>query len=223
MKKILTLALTLILAVSAMAQETCTTTWPYLYPSFRSGTVYFKDGTKTVRELVNIHCLRGRLHYVDPEGKIKEAFSKDILFMVVGGDKFMIVNSDVMRVEAETENAFVAAHYACDFTELNETGGAYGTSSTTSATTKQTSIDVAGGANMNHMEMWESRNNGQTVPLKCTYYLVYDGTVYPVSKKDFEKTITPEQKTALKGWLKANKINWKDPQSLIKLADFLKQ
>lgn len=220
MKKIVFSILAAFMCIAAFAQDQeYSTTWPYLYSSFQDGTVYLKDGGKADYQ-VNIHILKGRLHYLE-NGLVKEAFSSSLLLVTIGEDKYMCVGTDMMKVVASQENGFVAAHYVGDFAKLNDNAGAYGTSTTNSATQKLTSIQIAGQANQNHMEMWESRHNGESVDLLCSYYIVTPAVTCKATKKGVEEILDNAGKAEFKTWLKCNKIKWNDPQSLLKLADFL--
>lgn len=218
MKRII-LTLVAVLSAFGLQAQKCSTMWPYLYPEFTEGTIYMKGGQKVLQQL-NVHTLRGRLHFVD-NGVIKEAVSDEVLLLQIGEDKYMCVNSDIMKVVASEERGFVAGHITGDFQKLNNTGGAYGTSTTNSATQKLTSIDVAGKVNQNHMEMWENRKNGELVDLVTKYYIVTPEQTIEATKKDIEDTLSPERKSEFKAWLKSNKIKWNDPQSLISLLDFI--
>lgn len=219
MKRILLLIISSLLATLAAHAQECSTTWPYLYPQFTDGAVHLTDGTK-IQHKVNIHVKEGRLHYIE-NGFVKEAMNRDIFFVQIGGDRYNVVNGDVMRVIASQEGGFIAAHYAGDMAKLRETGGAYGSSSTTQATRLLTSIDMVG-ANTNHMELWENRNNGESIPLICKYYIVAGKNVYPASRRGIENLLSDDKKAEYKKFLKENRIKWKDPESLLKLVDFLK-
>lgn len=221
MKKLLLLAIGLFMMTSAYAQE-YSTAWPYLYNEFTPGEVLTVGGAKLEYPL-NIHILHGRLHFIE-DGLIKEAASKDILLVKVAGDEYLGVDEDIMQVAYRAEKGFVMAHLLGDFESLNEAGGAYGSSTTSSATRKLSSIDVQGKVNQNHMELREGRHDGESVSLTTTYYLVIPGmNKIPANKKEVEKAIAPERKDEFKNWLKANKIKWNKPESLAKVVDFIAQ
>lgn len=219
MKKIILIATVAIFATFATSAQECSTTWPYLYPQFTNGVVHLTSGSKLQHQL-NVHVKEGRLHYIE-NGIVKEAMNRDIFFIQIGGDRYNVVNGDVMRVVESQEGGFVAVHYVADLAKLRETGGAYGSSSTTQATRLLTSIDMVG-ANTNHMEMWENRNGGESLPINSNYYVVAGKNVYPASKRGIENLLPDEKIDEFRKFLKENKIKWKKPESLIKLVDFLK-
>ena len=218
MKKLIITLCAVLAAFCSGAQE-CSTSWPYLYPSFRQGTIYMKGGN-TVEQQLNVHVLHGRLHYLD-NGVVKEALSKDILLVKIGEDQYMDVKGDIMKVCESEPRGFVAAHIVGDFDKLRESGGAYGTSTNNSATRKLTSLDVAGHANQNHMEMWESTHNGEALDLIRTYYLVTPEKIWTASRRGIEEELSAEGRAAFKAWLKGKKIKWNDPGSLLTLLDFV--
>lgn len=217
MKKILSILLTLILFFSAYAQ-TYSTTWPYIYPDFTDGIIYMKGGQK-INHKVNIHILQGRLHYID-NGVIKEAMGSEILFLEIGEDDYMVIMGDVMRVYGTSEKGFVARHSVGDFASLQDTGGAYGSSATTQATRKLSSIEVSGRVNQPHMELLLNKDAGQEVDLLHEYYLVTNDYIYKATKKGIMNELDDNQKKEFKQFLKGKKIKWKNPESLIQLLDF---
>lgn len=205
--------------VLGFSQE-CSTTWPYVYPEFREATIYMNAGEKILQE-VNVHMLKSRLHFVD-KGVIKEMITTDIVAVEIGGDKYVPVGTDIMLVVKSCPDGLVAALRVGEFDKLQETGGAYGSSSTSSATMKLTSVEVSGRVNQSHMELWQNRQTGAEVGVRTTYYIVTPGKTVRATRKDIEETLSPEGKAEFKNWLKANKIQWKSPESLIKIVEFLK-
>ena len=221
MKNLILWATALLLTVTAAAQN-YSTAWPYLYNEFTPGEVLTLKGSKLQYPL-NVHILHGRLHFIE-KGLIKEADSKDILRVTIGEDEYLGVDEDVMKIVARGETGFVVAHLVGDFESLNESGGAYGSSTTSSATRKLSSVDVQGRVNQNHMELREGRQYGQSVDLKTSYYLILPGhNKIPASRKGVEEAIGPERKAEFKAWLKANKINWKKPESIVNVIPFISQ
>lgn len=220
MKKLVFAVLFLAATLCLRAQE-YSTSWPYLYPEFQEGTVYLTDGSKLVFNL-NVHILHGRLHYLD-KGVIKEAVPDNLLLVKIGEDEYMNVQGSVMKVVAKNEKGMVTVLQLGDFERLQESGGAYGSSTTSSATRKLTSIDVAGRVNQNHMELWESRHNGELVDLVRTYYIVTPAMTVEATQKAIRDNLDSAGKDAFKKWLKQNKIKWKNPESLLTLTDFLNQ
>lgn len=192
--------------------------WPYLYPEFKDGTIYTVDGQKFNKKL-NIHVLESRLHYLDGN-TIMETKSEELLLVEIGEDRFMCVNGRVMKVIGSNERGFVATLILGDFDKIFETGGAYGSSSSSSATMKLSSVEIGGKNIINHMELRKNKDGGKALSLTTFYFIVTNGNVYPANKGGIEKALSAEDQAAFKLFLKKNKINWKNPQSLMTLLDF---
>jgi hypothetical protein len=209
-------------SVLAFSQD-CTTTWPYIYPDFAFGTIYYKGGQKFEAKL-NIHVYQSKLHFLDGE-TIKEAVSDDVVFAEIAGDKYLSVNGMMMKLVAGDEQGYVGKVLLGDFNALrNEGGGAYGASLNTSATMDLSSLEGVGGmrGNMNHMELRQEKEEGKDLPLKTTYYVVTNGNVYEATSKAMnELCTTKERKAEFKKFQKENKIKWNDPNSLLKLIAFV--
>lgn len=209
-------------AAAVPAQQRPTTTWPYLYPEFQDGVIYFLGGQKVFHKL-NVHLMKGRLHYIDSE-IIKEAQAGEIFYVEIGPkpDKFIVVNGDMMRVEAESPSGFVACRITGDFESLMTGTGAYGMTANTEAIQQYSSLNVRPGVNTNHMLLHEEKSEGQEFDLVEELFLVTGDQVIRAYRKDVERTFADkEAKAAFKTFLKQNKIKWKDPQSLLKVVDFL--
>lgn len=223
MKRII-LTLVLVIGTSPLglfAQEP-TTNWPYLFPEFSSGFVSLLDGS-TKPYNINIHLRRGRLHFTDENGIIREANAVDLQGASVGDRVFVNVGGTMMEVVAKSPKGCVAAEQLADYDALQETGGAYGVSSTTSATRKLSSIDTDSQINQNYMLLQQSRSEGQMLDIVTRYYLVYPGHQVQASKKEVEKIIPDNRKEQWKAWKKNHKTKWNQPDSLLELLDFLNQ
>lgn len=219
MKKIVIVLSLLFMCMAAKAQPYLTT-WPYLYPDFKDGVIYLLGGQKVYHKL-NVHLLKGRLHYIENE-VVKEAMAKDIFYAEIGNDKFMVVNGDMMRVEAACPDGFVANHITGDFEALMVGTGAYGMTANTEAVQQYSSLNIQGAVNVNHMLLLQSKNEGREFDLKEEYYIVTGDKVWPAVRSKIEKSLPKEYRTDFKNYVKHQKIKWNDPRKLILLVDFLK-
>ncbi len=218
MKKFIVILFLALYAQLGLSQE-CSTSWPYLYKDFTDGIIYKKSGGKVYNKL-NVHVLKGRLHYIENE-MVKEAVGNDILLIEIGKDKYMPVNGDIMKIVGQKDNGFVTLLQTADMQRLTETGGAYGTSSTSSSTRKITSIDMTA-ADIKHTEMLQNRSNGTSIDLNSKYYIVAGENVYEASKKTIENELPAEDKDAFRSFVKDHRIKWKNADSLTELLDFFK-
>lgn len=221
MKRILFLTACCLWALNAQAQIEAYTTWPYYYSDFQEGKLTLSNGQTRIMP-INIHLLKGDLHFIDEKGIIQMAPAGQFSAVQIGEDYFRRVGGYLMKITAgPDEKNYVAVRRIADLTALNETGGAYGVSSTTASTQRITSVDMPGMVNTSHMELMQNKENGKKLKIKAEYYVVLDGKDVRASKKDFSEAIGADRTPAFKQFLKKNKINWKDEQSLLKLFDFL--
>ena len=220
-KRILYLAgiLAFFLSGPAFAQEP-TTTWPYLFPAFESGAVAFQ-GANNKSYLLNIHLRRGQLHYLDEKRFIREANLLEVEGAEIGGKTYLNVGGEMMEVVSRSQNGCVVVEKLGDYDALLETGGAYGSSSVTSATRKLSSIETDRQINQYHMLLQNSRSEGDMLDIITKYYLFYQGNSVRADRREVEKRLPESRKAEWKAWLKANKIKWSQPESLQKVVDFL--
>ena len=216
----MTIACIVASAICAMAQITAYTTWPYYYPDFQQGTMILSNGQQKVMP-INIHLLKGDLHFIDGNGIIQSAPAGQFAAIQIGSDVFRRVDGLLMKVTPGPDaKNFVAVRHMADLQSLNETGGAYGTSATTASTQRITSVDLPGFVNTSHMEIMQNRENGKKLNIKSEYFVVIGGNAVKASKRAVTEAAGPERAAAFKAFLKKNKINWKKEESLLKLFDF---
>ena len=210
--------ITLFSVVSISAQQV-STLWPYIYPEFKEGTLYMAGQDKLTSEF-NIHLKEGRLHFIS-HGIIKEVQNRDIVLVTIDNDTYMVVDGRVMRVVGSEKRGFVATLILADFDKLFDTGGAYGASSSTSATRKLSSVEVGGITQTNHMLLRENRENGTPLPLKQKHFLVTKGKVYPATRRKILSALDSKaDKKEFKQFLKGKDLIWSDPESMLQLIEF---
>ena len=220
MKNIVTTICAILLASFGVTfAQSPTTTYPYLYPHFTEGKIIMKGGNEEVRQM-NLHLRRDMLHYID-NGVIKEALLKDVTAVEIGKDVFIPLFGKMMRVEAKDNFGCVVAEILGDFESAREAEGAYGVSSTSSATMKVTSIQTDSQVNQNYMNILNEKDSGAELNTKTTYYLVTPLYKVEASKADVQEALPAEKTSAWKAFQKENKIKWKEPQSLLQVVDFL--
>lgn len=220
MHKTLSLIAALLVAVASLSAQT--TTWPYLYPSFVGAQIELRSGQISNRD-VNIHIVRSELHYIE-NGYVKRLIlNNDVLGVRIGSEEYLNAGAKMMRVAARSADGYVLEEVLGDMAALNETGGAYGSSSSSAATRKLSSIDTDSQINQPYMLLQQSKEDGQSVPLLKNYYIRTPQRLVLATKKGISDAIAPERAQEWKAWQKANKIKWKDPNSLLTIIDFLKK
>ena len=219
MKKILILAICFIVSVSLYGQD-CTTVWPYLYNDFTEGAVNKISG-KTINYKLNVHVKESKLHFLSGN-LVNEAFLTDVASVRIGDDVYIPVNQKLMKMIAQDGEDYVLELIVANLSNINETGGAYGVSSATSATNKLSSIDTDSQINQNHMLLKASKNKGESLDLESTYYFLINGELIEATSRIVDKKIAPEDKALWKQFKKENKIRWNQDESLKKILLFLK-
>lgn len=222
MRRTVTAIVMLILSLGCMSAQNHkpTTTWPYLYADFQPGELKKITGAP-IEGTYNIHIHLGTLHFIE-DGFIREVSPSEVFSVKIGVDYYASVGGTMMKVLARSDNGFIAQETLADMAALNSTGGAYGSSSNSIATQALSSLEGIGGSrsNMNHMELKNSKDDGQILPVKDKLFIVMNDAVVFAAKKDVSEIYGIDKK-ALNSFIKENKIKWKDPQSLIVLLDYL--
>lgn len=216
-KKIILLLGALYMTITGFAQE-ATTNWPYIFNDFKPATIYMQDGTKK-DYMVNIHLVNATLNYLE-DNKIMNVKDSDALVITIGNRHFMNVQGKIMEIVAEQDNGFIAELKKADITKVNETGGAYGTSSNTLSTKPLSSLEnMANGDFGSHMQQKNSKNDGKVLPIIEEYYIVANKQVYPANRKAISEILPADKQQAYKQFLKEHKIKWKEPDSLLQLVN----
>ena len=219
MKRIAYIAAILIWSAIGVFAQTPTTKYPYLYDTFTDGTVVMTDGNKEARKM-NVHLRAGRLHYLD-NGIIKEAFLTDVAAVEIGGDVYIPVFTSVMKVVAKNDNGCVVVEQLGDFEAVLSGTGAYGTSASSSATMKLSSVHQDGQVNQNYMNVLNEKTDGVDLSIQSTYYLVTPKYKVKANRPDVEAVLPQGKTELLKAYIKEHKVKWKSPQGLLPLVDFL--
>lgn len=198
-----------------------TTTYPYLYPTFVDGKVILSGGKEEQRKM-NVHLRHDNLHYID-DGIVKSAFLTDVLAVEIGSDGFLPVEGQMLRVAAKDDKGFVVEEIKGDFEGSVESGGAYGTSSTSSATMKLTSIQSDSQLGQTYMNILNEKSQGMELRVEIKLYLYVAGTKIRATKKDVGEFLGEGKAAEWKAFLKTHKIKWKEPQSLLAVVDYLSE
>ena len=160
---------------------------------------------------MNVHLRAGRLHYID-NGIIKEAYLTDVAAVEIGSDVYVPVYTSVMKVVAKNDNGCVVVEQLGDFEAALSGSGAYGTSATSSATMKLSSVHQEGQVNQNYMNV---------LSIISTFYLVTPKYKVKALRSDIEAMLPQGKADLLKAYIKEHKVKWKSPQGLLPLVDFL--
>ena len=223
MKKIFLLMVSLLAgAWVAFGQYVPTSSWPYMYDEFQDGSLIWNGGKEKGGQY-NINLADKKLHFIEG-AYIKVANMADVLTVRIGQDVYQNAAGEMLKVLSMSDKSLVLEAQDIDYAALNETGGAYGSSSTTIGTTALSSLEGIGGTNastnINHMELKMNKESGKALTLNSKKYLFVKGRKIKAAKKDV-MDVPGLDKEAAKAFLKENKIKWNKVSDLQKLGDFL--
>lgn len=209
-------------ATLAQAQYEPTSTWPYVYDEFQDGVLLWVGGKEKPGKY-NINLVDKKLHFIEG-AYIKAANMVEIASVRIGQDVYQNAAGEMLKVLSKSEKSLVLEGNDINFAALNETGGAYGSSSTTIGTTALSSLEGIGAtnasANINHMELKLNKENGKLLTLINKKYLFVEGRRIEATKKAVSE-LPGLDNDALKAFLKENKIKWNKVPDLQKVGDFL--
>lgn len=223
MKRLLTLCIAVLLASAAAAaqDDVPTINWPYLYPDFVEGEIT-QIGGATGKGLYNIHLGRGALHFVN-DGIIAEVSTAGIMYVTLGENVFRNVGGKLMRVLAEAEKGCVVEERLADYSAVVRDDGAYGGSLSNAA--KGFSYDENYGnygylVTNNYEDLLSIKNQSEELPLTVNIFLLINNEPVQANKKNVS-ALNGVDKKAFSAFLKSENIKWKDPQSLVKVIDYI--
>lgn len=226
MKKLLSLYVVMLLAISAYAQDADpTVNWPYLYPDFVEGEL-LRTNKAPNKALFNINLNMSHAHYIDG-GKIREVDTWGVTGLVIGEDVFHFVQGQMLKVLAQTEGGYVVEEKRANYSSVVKNDGAYGTSSLSSTTTKTylyngNAINQYDGFLLTdvYKDLHAMKDDSETLPVRTNIYLVVGQELIPANKKSVSSLENVDKK-AFSEFLKSDKIKWNKVDDLVKVLNFI--
>ena len=223
MKRMLILLTSLFASATlAHAQYEPTSTWPYIYDEFQDGVLLWVGGKEKPGKY-NINLVDKKLHFIEGD-YIKAANMVEIASVRIGQDVYQNAAGEMLKVLSMSDKSLVLEDHDINFAALNETGGAYGSSSTTIGTTALSSLEGIGAtnasSNINHMELKLNKENGKLLTLIDKKYLFVKGRKIQATKKAVMDLPDLDNDTA-KAFLKEKKTKWNKVPDLQTVGDFL--
>lgn len=223
MKRIVIISLLLMACMTVSAQnQSPTVNWPYLYPDFLDGELV-QLGGKVSKARLNIHLGRGFLHMIDDDGMIAEISVSQVPAVRIGEDEFSNVGGKVLKVLARSEKGFVVEETLANYSTVARRDGAYGGYSANTAQAYSYDENYGNYAYLltnNYADLLSQKEYGEELPVTVQRFLVIDGTLVPASRKNVT-AMDGIDKKVFAAFLKENKIDWKDPQDMLKIIDFV--
>lgn len=205
---------------TAQAQYEPNTKWPYIYETFLPGAIIFEGNQKTQAEL-NIHLAGNVLHYVDSRGRIMQSDERNVIRVEIGEDAYLYNGHRLMKIVANNGTNVLLRLLRADFAAMQNSGGAYGASLNSSASSDLSSLDLGGLDQPEMGKMLQEKDEGRTIPLVENYYFIIDGKEIDANKKAVERLIGSERAAEWKKFQKENKVKWKKEESLKQVLDFI--
>lgn len=222
MKKAFYLLL-LLFCITARAEYSPTTMWPYLYEDFTEGLVMYKSGS-AIKGKLNIHLEQGELQYIEGDA-IMTTDLRNVEYAIVGTDKFVVAEQSMMKVieENDARSAFVLLSVLGDFEALYVGTGAYGSSANTQAVRSQSSLEIGGKNVVSHAKLLAEKkeDSGKSLSTKEKLYIKVGDESSLAYQKDIEKIFGLSGNQEWKSFLKANKIKWRKTGDLFKVVEFI--
>lgn len=222
MKRILAITLLVFSWLALSAQDYIpTVNWPYLYPDFHQGELIMVGGTKS-KARFNIHLGQGKLHFVNDDGIIGETSVASAVFVRIGEDEFVNIGGRLMKVLARSEKGSVVEETLADYSAVVRQDGAYGAPNANAA--QGHSYDENYG-NYSYLitnvyaDLISQKEYGDPLPVTVNRFFVINGVSMPAAKKSIT-SMEGVDKKAFAAFLKEEKINWKDPQDMLKVIDY---
>lgn len=227
MKKLLLLLVGLLSVVGMSAQnDEPTANWPYLYPDFMEGEL-LRSNKNSNKARFNIHLNISALHYVDKNGKIKEADTWGVIGLIIGEDRFRFVEGKMLKVMAESKGGSVVKESRANYHAIVKNDGAMGTTALNSTTTKtflynENAINQYNGYLLtdDYKELHAMKDQSERLPVNSNLYLVIEHRLVPANKKSVA-ALEGINKKEFSAFLKMEKIQWNEPQDLIKVIDYI--
>ncbi len=217
-KSILLISAFFAVCLSVSHGQNVTTLWPYLYADFQDGQVMYQDGT-SVDQKLNIHVLKEKLHFLKDD-VVFEADVNKVAGIKLGDQTYLCVDGRMLKAISTAKDLVLLVSQKGDFDALFNTGGAYGSSSSSSSVQKLSSIEIGGVNNMSHMYLKQNKTNGSKLSLKSEYLFFSKGKLLDADRKSFESLLNEQERNEFKVYVKSNKIRWSDAQGLTKVLTF---
>ncbi|MBN2262685.1 MAG: hypothetical protein JW735_07225 [Prolixibacteraceae bacterium] len=174
--------------------EKVTDKWPYLFNEFHQGIIYYNTN-KASKASFNIDVANQQFVYFEDDELIKsvnQAYTIDSL--VLSNSMFIVHENEIYEVLESGKNILLLKRIRIAMNSLNENSGGYGTGSSTDATTRLTSVDVANYTNVPWNVVKLEKNKGKVFELITGFYLLNTTTKKSerLTKKNLSK-IFPEK------------------------------
>ena len=223
MKKTVLLITAAILFIQAHCQSFVPMdSWPFIYEEFVPGATLTIDGSILSEASFNVSVADGSLLYIGDDGIIMKPDMSRVYAARMGEDVFVNVMGKMYRILSELDLGLVLESVSINYDELGKVNIGYGVSSHT-ASTQNLSIIMDGRFDSDKKSVAElalSKKRGKDLPLDHELY-VYVRKHLVHATKSSVMNYQGIDKDEASAFFKAEKIKFKDLQSLEKVVVFL--
>ena len=197
-------------------------TWPYVYEDFLSGTVATSSGQPATEYLCNVSILDGSIHYIKDD-HIMRAEMGSVRKADISGDIYINIAGQMYRIVSENADGCVLEQIMFNPDAEEKSSIGYGVNSSVANTKSSSNLMGIRSETMNKsvMDAQAEKFGGKAIAYNVKNYLYVGGKLYQASR--YEMIQAGVDKAALDGFVKANKIKWKQTESLEKLVTFLNE
>ena len=186
----------------------------YLYPDFKNGTVLFKDG-KIATAKMNYNILMGQILFIQPpKDTLAIANPSDIFILTIQSDTFYFSKGYHLLL-ATGFGRYLTKKQFLKYEDTRK-GGAYGTTSSLSATTTMSSYSD------NHHQTTNLVSNQEFVVSKRSEFYIADSKGrYRILTYQNVMKLYPKHKEVIQKFLSSEKIDFTKQEDAVKLFGFL--
>jgi hypothetical protein len=186
----------------------------YKYPAFTYGKIIFKS-SKLDSALMNYNILLSEMHFIrPPHDTLAIANQSDILYVIFKTDTFYC-NNGYLQFKAQNSRLKLAQKQYVKILAIRKSSG-YGMTSSTSAITSVTSFEGAFSTNFNLL-----MNDEMVLAKQIDYYFSISLNEFQLFNKGNILKVFSKEKVQIKGFMKANRIDFKKKEDIYKLVDFI--
>lgn len=226
MKRIFTFLSALVILASGLCSAQNlpykpTDVWPYEYDSFTEGRLYRTGNLNDVVGKFNVCIANGQVHYLDEKDIILEADSREIRAVEVGEDMYINCFGKMYKVVGRSDYGYIVKLRAIDNSQQGVDIGFGITSSTVAAQSVDLTSAVGLSTALVHSNVAKvalEKENGTPLNLTEDLFFKVGDQLIPASKQDL---IEATSKDAVNAFLKAHKVKWNQPETLVPLIDFI--
>ena len=185
----------------------------YLFPEFSDGVILMRSGAKNTLSL-NLNTLTEQMVF-DSKGQKLAIAKKEMLIIdtiYLQDRKFVVLNEKFVEAIHGSQWSLYK-EYQSKLVENKPSG--YGGPTETSSSASVT--HMVGNGRLMELEI----PDGYKVNSSSFYWLKRDGDLKRVSKMKDLKKLYPEKADLFKKYVKKNKVKYDNPESLIRLIDYM--